>query len=99
MLRGSNHDPVLLETVDLSRQELQRLTALLSDYRTFAMPQSVDVQPTHLRQLFGEVLALRLTITARGELRASEGAPVCDSRSGRYGRGIPECMEVFHHQT
>jgi PAS domain S-box-containing protein len=29
MLRGSNQDPVLLETVDLSCQELQRLTALL----------------------------------------------------------------------
>jgi signal transduction histidine kinase len=45
MLRGSNYDPVLVETVDLSRQELQRLTALLNDYRAFARPQSVEVQP------------------------------------------------------
>ena len=57
MLRGSNHDPVLLETVELSRQELQRLTALLNDYRAFARPQTVDVQPTNLRQIFDEVLA------------------------------------------
>jgi signal transduction histidine kinase len=46
----------LLETLDLSRQELQRLTALLNDYRAFARPQSVDVQPTNLRQVFDEVL-------------------------------------------
>ena len=57
MLRGSNHDPLLLETLDLSRQELQRLTSLLHDYRAFARPQSVDVQPTNLRQVFDEVLA------------------------------------------
>lgn len=47
----------MLETLDLSRQELQRLTALLNDYRAFARPQSVDVQPTNLRQVFDEVLA------------------------------------------
>jgi PAS domain S-box-containing protein len=57
MLRGPNHDPVLLETLDLSRQELQRLTTLLNDYRAFARPQSVDVQPTNLRQIVDEVLA------------------------------------------
>jgi signal transduction histidine kinase len=57
LIRGSGHDPVLAETLDLSRQELQRLTALLNDYRSFARPQSVEVQPTNLRQIFDEVLA------------------------------------------
>jgi PAS domain S-box-containing protein len=57
MLRGSNQDPLLMETLDLSRQELQRLTTLLNDYRAFARPQSVAVQPTNLRRIFDEVLA------------------------------------------
>jgi len=33
------------------------LTALRNDYRSFARPQSVEVQPTNLRQIFDEVLA------------------------------------------
>jgi PAS domain S-box-containing protein len=57
MLQGSSQDPLLLETLDLSLQELQRLTALLNDYRAFARPQSVAVQPADLRQIFDEVLA------------------------------------------
>jgi signal transduction histidine kinase len=57
MLRGSNHDPVLVETVDLSRQELQRLTALLNDYRAFARPKNVQIKPANLQQIVEEVLA------------------------------------------
>jgi signal transduction histidine kinase len=57
MLRGSNHDPGLVETVDLSRQELQRLTALLNDYRAFARPQNVQIKPPNLQQIVEEVLA------------------------------------------
>ena len=45
------------ETLEIARQELQRLTALLNDYRSFARPQSVKIQPTNLRQIFDEVLA------------------------------------------
>jgi PAS domain S-box-containing protein len=56
MLRGSSQDPVLAETLDLSHQELQRLTALLNDYRAFARPQSVEVQHTSLRRIVDEVL-------------------------------------------
>jgi PAS domain S-box-containing protein len=57
MLHGSSQDPLFVETLDLSLQELQRLTALLNDYRAFARPQSVEVQPADLRQIFDEVLA------------------------------------------
>jgi PAS domain S-box-containing protein len=57
MLRGTSQDPLFVETLDLSLQELQRLTALLDDYRAFARPQSVEVQPADLRQIFDEVLA------------------------------------------
>ena len=45
------------ETLEISHEELQRLTALLNDYRSFARPQSVKIQPTNLRQIFDEVLA------------------------------------------
>jgi PAS domain S-box-containing protein len=50
-------DPVLEETLELSRLELQRLTALLNDYRSFAKPQGLNIEPTEMRKLFEEVLA------------------------------------------
>lgn len=51
------HDPLIEQTLEISRQELQRLTALLNDYRSFARPQSIKIEPTNLRQMFEEVLA------------------------------------------
>ena len=57
LIRESGHDPLVEETLEISHQELQRLTGLLNDYRSFARPQSVKIQPTNLRQIFDEVLA------------------------------------------
>ena len=37
------HDPFVEETLEISRQELQRLTTLLNDYRSFARPQSIKI--------------------------------------------------------
>ena len=51
------HDPLVEETLEIARQELQRLTALLNDYRSFARPQKIKIEPTDLRQMFEEVLA------------------------------------------
>ena len=57
LIRESGHDPLVEETLEISRQELQRLTALLDDYRSFARPGSVKIQPSNPRQIFDEVLA------------------------------------------
>lgn len=56
-IAGSVHDPLVEETLEIARQELQRLTALLNDYRSFARPQRTKIEPTDLRQMFEEVLA------------------------------------------
>jgi PAS domain S-box-containing protein len=56
-IAGSVHDPLVEETLEIARQELQRLTALLNDYRSFARPQKIKIEPTDLRQMFEEVLA------------------------------------------
>ena len=50
-------DPVVEETLEMSRQELQRLTTLLNEYRSFAKPQGINIEMTDVRQLFEEVLA------------------------------------------
>ena len=57
LIRELSHDPVVGETLEIAHQELQRLTALLNDYRSFARPQSVKIQFTSLRQIFDEILA------------------------------------------
>jgi PAS domain S-box-containing protein len=56
-IAGSVHDPLVEETLEIARQELQRLTALLNDYRSFARPQRIKLELTDLRQMFEEVLA------------------------------------------
>jgi PAS domain S-box-containing protein len=56
-IAGSVHDPLVEETLEIARQELQRLTALLNDYRSFARPQKIKIEPTDLRQMFEDVLA------------------------------------------
>jgi PAS domain S-box-containing protein len=58
LIKGSEqHDPLVSETIDMAHQEIQRLDALLKDYRSFARPQSVKIQPTNLKQIVEEVLA------------------------------------------
>ena len=57
LIRESVHDPLVEETLEISRQELRRLTGLLNDYRSFARPQSVKIHPSNVRQIFDEVLA------------------------------------------
>jgi PAS domain S-box-containing protein len=57
LIRESVHDPAVEETLEIAQQELQRLTALLDDYRSFARPREVKIQPSNPRQIFDEVLA------------------------------------------
>jgi two-component system sensor kinase FixL len=52
-----NQDPLIQESIEGAYQEIQRLTSLLKDYRSFARPQSLTLEPTDLRQVVEEVLA------------------------------------------
>jgi signal transduction histidine kinase len=57
---GSKTDPVLQETLEIAFQEVQRLATLLSDYRTFARPQRLNLRPADLTQIIEEVLSAQL---------------------------------------
>jgi two-component system sensor kinase FixL len=53
-------DPVLEETLDIAFQEVQRLATLLSDYRTFARPQRLNLRSADVTQIIQEVLSAQL---------------------------------------
>jgi two-component system, LuxR family, sensor kinase FixL len=53
-------DPVLQETLEIAFQEVQRLTTLLSDYRTFARPQRLNLRAADVTQIIEEVLSAQL---------------------------------------
>ena len=57
LIRDSGCDPLVSETLEVSHHEVQRLTALLNDYRSFARPQTLKIEPSDVRQVFEEVLA------------------------------------------
>jgi protein-histidine pros-kinase len=57
---ADNSDPVLQETLEIAFQEVQRLATLLSDYRTFARPQRLNLRPADLTQIIEEVLSAQL---------------------------------------
>jgi two-component system, LuxR family, sensor kinase FixL len=53
-------DPVLQETLEIAFQEVQRLATLLSDYRTFARPQRLNLRRANVTQIIEEVLSAQL---------------------------------------
>ena len=55
-------NPLLRETIEAAGQEIQRLTSLLSDYRSLARPQGLKIEATNLRKIVEEVLAPNLKI-------------------------------------
>jgi signal transduction histidine kinase len=55
-------DPALQETLEIAFQEVQRLATLLSDYRTFARPQRLNLRPADLTQIIEEVLSAQLSM-------------------------------------
>ena len=58
-------DPALQETLEIAFQEVQRLATLLSDYRTFARPQRLNLRPADLTQIIEEVLSAQLPSIGR----------------------------------
>ena len=58
LIKDSNrYDVSAGETIEIAEREMRRLTSLLNDYRAFAKPQSLNLEPTDLRQITEEVLA------------------------------------------
>lgn len=53
-------EPVLHETLEIAFQEVQRLATLLTDYRTFARPQRLNLRRADLTQIIEEVLSAQL---------------------------------------
>lgn len=51
-------DPKLHEPVDTVREEIQRLSNLVSDFLTFARPTAIDARPTNLCELIEHVASL-----------------------------------------
>jgi PAS domain S-box-containing protein len=54
---SNRYDAGAAETIEIADREMRRLTSLLNDYRAFAKPQSLNLEPTDLRQITEEVLA------------------------------------------
>jgi PAS domain S-box-containing protein len=53
-------NPALQETLDIAFQEVQRLTNLLADYRTFARPQRLNLRPADMSEIIDEVLSAQM---------------------------------------
>jgi signal transduction histidine kinase len=51
-------DAELKECIQLASSEVERLTSLLNDYRSFARPQHLKIERTDVHKLLDEVLAL-----------------------------------------
>ena len=57
MIKSSNtHDPLVTETIEMAQEEVERLTSLLTAYRTFAKPQKLNLKLTSLKTIVEEVL-------------------------------------------
>jgi signal transduction histidine kinase len=64
-LRRDAHDPRLLEPTDLAQKEIERLTALLNDFLTFARPSELHPQERDIAAIVYQVVELeRVAATA-----------------------------------
>lgn len=72
-------DPEVRDSLEASSTEIQRLTKLLKDYRSFARPQRLDLQPVDLQQTVREVLVAEAGAcaakTIEAEFHSSEVLP------------------------
>jgi len=66
-LHRAGGDPKLLEPTDLAQKEIERLTALLNDFLTFARPPELHAQEHDVAQVVRQVVELeKLTAHDRG---------------------------------
>ena len=54
----NDHNWFIHDTLDSASVEIERLTRLLNDFRSFARPQAIDFRPTPLRKVIEDALAL-----------------------------------------
>lgn len=57
LLNSGENETLVRDTLQAAQQEVQRLSALLKEYRSFARPQRFRSEPTDLRRIVREVLA------------------------------------------
>lgn len=55
--RSNSQDPLIYDSIETAHREIQRLNSLLKDYRSFARPQRLNIEPVDLRQIGQEALA------------------------------------------
>jgi signal transduction histidine kinase len=53
---SERHDPIVSELIEKAQKEIDRLTSLLKDYRSFARPHMLNFQPSNLQEVATEVL-------------------------------------------
>ena len=53
----NERESVFHDMIESASAEIERLTTLLNDFRSFARPQAVDFRPTHIKKVIEEALA------------------------------------------
>jgi PAS domain S-box-containing protein len=75
-------NPRVTKTLEISTKEIQRVSALLSDFRAFARPQAANLKSTDVVELLRDVLVPQIAvcqsagITIRRELRDLPPIPI-----------------------
>ena len=65
--RRNDENSVVHNMIESASAEIERLTRLLNDFRSFARPQAIDFTPIALRKIIDEALALEMSgFRARG---------------------------------
>jgi PAS domain S-box-containing protein len=65
--RHDDRNLVVHDMIESAATEIERLTRLLNDFRSFARPQAIDFRPTHIGKVIEEALALDKTaLSVRG---------------------------------
>jgi signal transduction histidine kinase len=65
--RHNDRNSVVHDMIESASAEIERLTRLLNDFRSFARPQVIDFRPTPLRKVIEEALAIEMAdLTASG---------------------------------
>lgn len=77
-LRRTNDDPKLVEPIELANHEIERLTALLNDFLSFARPPELHLHDQDIVDICMHVLELErpLADRRRVELKMSPHAPL-----------------------
>lgn len=68
-LEGTASAPVAMDTVKAAKGEIARLASLLNDFRSFARPQLLSLQPVDLAQVVDEILAAETAAAAASGVR------------------------------